>query len=120
MRASWRVGSAKMGRMSSKRMPGEGKSGNWRSAARSLILRLASSVVREGWEGDCPETWVVEVASCWDADWDMLKPKGRKQEREKRKKTDGGRFRRRGGSGGGVEQDGKDQVSLGGDLIRCN
>lgn len=33
-----------MGRMSSKRMPGEGKSGNWRRARRRLIVRLVSSV----------------------------------------------------------------------------
>lgn len=32
----------KRGRMSSNRMPGEGKSGNWRRESWSLILRLAS------------------------------------------------------------------------------
>ena len=34
--------------MSSNRMPGEGKSGNWRRAALSLILRRASSAAAEG------------------------------------------------------------------------
>ena len=43
MRSWWRKGSLKRGRMSSKRMPGEGKSGNCRKDFWSLILRLASS-----------------------------------------------------------------------------
>ena len=43
MRSSCRAGSLKRGRMSSKRMPGEGKSGNWRRDLWSLILRPASS-----------------------------------------------------------------------------
>ena len=42
-----RVGSAKMGMMSSKRMPGVGKSGNWRRAERKLIVRLESSAALE-------------------------------------------------------------------------
>lgn len=42
MRSWWRIGSVKRGRMSSKRMPGEGKSGYWRRELRSLILRLES------------------------------------------------------------------------------
>ena len=53
-RALWsaecRDGSAKMGKISSKRMPGEGKSGNWRKAARSFTLRWASSEAREAVE----------------------------------------------------------------------
>lgn len=36
-----------MGIISSNRIPGEGKSGNWRKAARSSTVRLASSVVLE-------------------------------------------------------------------------
>lgn len=48
MSASNRLGSAKMGRMSSNRMPGAGKSGNWRSAPLSFTLRSASSVEAEG------------------------------------------------------------------------
>ena len=70
-----------MGRISSKRIPGEGKSGNWRRAARSLTLRLASSVVREGWAGGCPETWEVEVAlggGLEEDDWDMVKGREKK------------------------------------------
>ena len=43
MRSWWRLGSLKRGRMSSKRTPGEGKSGNWRREVWSLILRLGSS-----------------------------------------------------------------------------
>jgi len=42
MSASWRSGDAKIGRMSSKSMPGDGKSGNWRSADFSCVVRLAS------------------------------------------------------------------------------
>ena len=60
MRASWRVGSLKRGRMSSKRMPGDGKSGNWRRELWSLILRLASWEEEAGSLADCPE---VSVAS---------------------------------------------------------
>lgn len=70
-----------MGRISSNRMPGEGKSGNWRRAARSLTLRLASSVVREGWAGGCPGTWEEVEAlggGLEDDDWDMVKGREKK------------------------------------------
>lgn len=43
-------GFRKMGRMSSNKMPGEGKSGNCRRAACNLILRLESSAALEGEE----------------------------------------------------------------------
>lgn len=78
-----------MGRMSSKRIPGDGKSGNWRRAERSLTLRLASSVVREGWAGDCPETWVVVASGA--VDWDMVE----REERENKGKERGERRERR-------------------------
>lgn len=39
---------AKRGRMSTKSMPGMGKSANWRRAARRLIFVRASSEAREG------------------------------------------------------------------------
>lgn len=48
MRDSWREGVAKRGRMSTKSMPGIGKSGNCRRAARRLIFVRASSEVLEG------------------------------------------------------------------------
>ncbi len=46
-----------MGRMSSNRTPGAGKSGNWRRDACSFILRLASSAVEEGGGADCRGFW---------------------------------------------------------------
>lgn len=75
MRASWRVGSLKRGRMSSKRMPGEGKSGNWRKDLSSLILRPGSSEEAVGGEEDCP-TWVASclvVGGCEEVESGMLK-----------------------------------------------
>ena len=50
MSAACKAGSAKMGKISSKRIPGEGKSGNWRRAARNFTLRLASSEAQEAEE----------------------------------------------------------------------
>lgn len=90
MRASCTEWSAKIGRMSSKRIPGDGKSGNWRSAARSFTLRLASSAVREGAEEGCSATWVVVEASgaVEEACWDMLKGKERKEKRKERKEVE--------------------------------
>ena len=46
---AWRVGEAKIGRMSSKRMPGFGKSGRWRREARRWDLRLGRSVWSSIW-----------------------------------------------------------------------
>lgn len=46
---AWRVGEAKIGRMSSKRMPGFGKSGSWRREARRWDLRLGRSVWSSIW-----------------------------------------------------------------------
>ena len=61
-----------MGRMSSNKMPGEGKSGNWRSAACSFILRLESSAELEAaeveslpWEPSVCSVGGIEVVAEW-------------------------------------------------------
>ena len=68
MRASWRAGSLKRGRMSSNKIPGLGKSGNWRRDLRSLIVRLESSEeAAEVVEGNpLSETsgWFVPTGGC--------------------------------------------------------
>ena len=91
-RASCKVGSAKIGRISSNKIPGEGKSGNWRRDERILTLRLASSVVREGWGEDCPATWEAAAFGGIEGesdDWDMMKrEKKRKGKRGKEKKKE--------------------------------
>ena len=63
MSASWRVGSAKMGRMSSNKTPLVGKSWNWRRACLSLILRRDCSAVVEAEAAGCPALPWVWVAS---------------------------------------------------------
>ena len=74
--ASNREGSAKMGRMSSNRMPGSGKSGNWRRAPLSFTLRLASSAEAEApvaerlpWEALLSRVGSGLPAGGWAAVW---------------------------------------------------
>ena len=52
-----------MGRMSSNRMPGEGKSGNCRSASWSLILRLESSAAVAEAVGESRGFWAEWVVA---------------------------------------------------------
>lgn len=49
----WVVGLRKMGQMSSNKMPGEGKSGNWRKACFNSTLALASWAAVEAEAADC-------------------------------------------------------------------
>jgi len=86
MRASCREGSAKIGRISSKRMPGEGKSGYWRRAPRSFTLRLASSAALEEWEEGCPATWAEASGA---VDWDMMREKRERARRRGNKNREG-------------------------------
>jgi hypothetical protein len=60
----WVAGLPNMGKMSSKRMPGEGKLGNWRRAAFKCALRLGSwaVVAEEVVVIPCEEALSVEVA----------------------------------------------------------
>ena len=65
-----------MGRMSSNRMPGSGKSGNWRRAPLSFTLRLASSAEAEApvaerlpWEALLARVGSGLPAGGWAAVW---------------------------------------------------
>jgi len=60
-----------MGRMSSKRIPGLGKSGNWRRADLSLSVRRESSAAGEAWGAESPPwaAWLDRVGSGWWVAW---------------------------------------------------
>lgn len=66
--------------MSSNRMPGVGKSGNWRRDFCSLILRPGSSEEVEAWEGDCLGFWFWVASGrsrggCSEVEGDMVREK---------------------------------------------
>lgn len=87
MRSWWREKSLKRGRMSSKRMPGEGKSGNWRKDLWSLILRLESSEEGAGWWEDCREVSEASgrfLGGCEEVESGMMKGKRRRRQEKGR------------------------------------
>lgn len=90
MRFPCTCGLAKSGRISSKRMPGEGKSGNWRRDFLIRVLRRGSSVALGAVGAESRTGGLFEVASGADVggweevdEWDMMRECGR----------NGGRYR---------------------------
>ena len=63
MRSECKVGEENIGRMSSKRMPGLGKSGYWWSERRRFSVRLESSVGRAEVAEVCPGRWAVTAVT---------------------------------------------------------
>ena len=63
MRSECNVGEENIGRMSSKRIPGLGKSGYWRSERRRFSVRLESSVGRVEVAEGCPGRWAVTAVT---------------------------------------------------------
>lgn len=79
MRFSCSSGLAKSGRISSKRMPGDGKSGNWRRDCFIRVLRRGSSVAPGAVGAESRTGGLVEVACGADVggweemdEWDMM------------------------------------------------
>ena len=82
--------------MSTKSIPGMGKSGNWRSVLRRLICALASwAAEEEAAEGCRPEaSWLVVVVEEEGLSWGSVEEdivrrgKGEKEEKERRRKKE--------------------------------